>query len=286
MRGFGAFVIVATLLPGSALAQVAVQRTRFDLPSSNGHGAIVVALDEQRVTQLREHVYSAEEPLLDARGSEVWNGSGFSAVHTRDLLYDAYFGLRGASGSTWLSSVPADLDASGYLGIDDADAGGTGIVTLVQRWNDLQATTYVFAPMELPHTAMVMVLHVRNDGDAAQSDVQAFSLHNVHLGFGRPASSFAVGGDIAANGETLEHDDEGGSASYRERGFAGVVVARTLGPIAHFGTSPGQNPFQIVQAGGDLGDNAPAGNAVDDSVGAWQFELGDLAPGDEAWVGL
>lgn len=279
-------------VPIGARAQVPVQRTRFELPSSNGHGAIVVALDHadparaRRVVQLREHPYSAEEPVLDAAMAEVWNGSGFAAVHTRDVLYDAYFGLRGPGGSVWLPDAAIDLDASGYLGIDDASPGGTGIVVLEQSWNDLHATTHVFAPMDLPHAAMAMVLRVRNDGDTTANDVQAFSLHNVHLGFGRPESSFAVGTDIASNGETLEHVDDGTSASYRERGFAGVVVARTLGPIAHYGTAPGQNPYAIVQAGGELGDNAPSAGAVDDAVGAWQLELGDLSPGEEAWVGL
>src|SRR5688572_22361876 len=137
MRGFASVVFGICLgasLCRTAVAQVAVQRTRFELPSSNGHGAILVALDHgdpsraRRVLQFREHPYAAEEPLLDARGEEVWIGSGFGAVHTRDLLYDAYFGLRGPAGATWLPTQPADLDGSGYLGIADEIPGGTGIV--------------------------------------------------------------------------------------------------------------------------------------------------------------
>ncbi|MBC8070001.1 MAG: glycosyl hydrolase, partial [Deltaproteobacteria bacterium] len=285
-------VCVAASLPRAAIAQVAVQRTRFELPSSNGHGAILVALDHgdpsraRRILQLREHPYAAEEPQLDARGEEVWNGGGFAAVHTRDLLYDAYFGLRSSAGATWLPSQPADLDASGYLGLEDDSIGGTGIVALEQAWGELHASTLVFAPMDLPHAAMVMVLYVRNDGDVAATGVQAFSLHNLHLGFGRPSSSFAVGTDNGSNGETLVHGEDAGGARFEERGFAGVVVARALGPISHYGTAPGQDPFAIVQSGGDLGDNSPAVGAVDDSSSAWQFDLGTIAPGEQAWVGV
>src|SRR5687767_14583620 len=112
---------LATLLVAApADAQVAVQRTRFALPSSNGHGAIVVALDDadparrRKLVHFREHVFSAEEPVIDENGDDVWDGAGFGAVYTRDLVFDAFFGLRGESGNLWLPSVPVDLDASGY----------------------------------------------------------------------------------------------------------------------------------------------------------------------------
>lgn len=280
-------IAVALLLsasPALVRAQAAVQRTRYALPSSNGHGAIVVDLADpaKRVVQFREHPFAAEEFALSAGGEEIWNGSGFYVVHTRDLLFDAYFGLRGPAGSTWLPAAPIDLDASGYVAIDDGGVGGTGIVALSQSWGELSATTYAFAPMDLPHAGFVMLLRVRNDGDVDAPGVQAFSLHNLHLGFGRPASAWDVGQDIAANGETLEHDGQ----RFRERGFAGAVVVHALGTPDGFGTAPGQNPYAQVLAGDDLGDNPPSAMAVDDAVGAWQFDLGTLAPGEEAWVGV
>jgi MYXO-CTERM domain-containing protein len=286
--------LVAWILPGSiallsvrAHGQEPVTRTRFELPSSNGHGAIIVSLAEgaRRVTQFREHPYSAEEFELDADGSEIWDGGGFAAVHTRDVLFDAYFGVRGPAGSTWLTDATIDLDASGYLSPDDDETrGGTGIIAMVQRTGDLEATSYVFAPFDLPHAGFVMLLRVRNDGNATANDVQCFSLHNLHLGTGRPSSAWDVGQDIGANNETLEHVMDGGEAYFHERGFAGVVVARALGAIEHFGTTPGANPYAQVQAGGDLSDNQP--NGTTDAASAWQFDLGDLAPGQEAWAGV
>lgn len=281
-------VMIVVALAGPARAQVSVQRTRFALPSSNGHAAIVVDLANgaRRVQQFREHLYATEEFELDGDGMEIWNGAGFQAVHTRDLLFDTYFGLRGPDGSTWLPDAAIDLDASGYLGVVDDEVGGTGVVTLAQSFGALSATTYAFTPMDLPHAGFVMLLRVRNDGDIDAPAVQAFSLHNFHLGFGRPGSPWEVGEDLAANGETLTHDVAGGVASFRERGFAGAVVVRALAPAAHFGTAPAQNPYAQVIAGGDLGDNAPSPGAVDDAVGAWQFGLGTLSPGEEAWVGV
>ena len=115
----------------TAAAQVAPQRTRYELPAANGHGAIIVHLDDvdpakaRRVTHFREHLYATEEPVIDEQGDEVWNGGDFSAVYTRDLLYDAYFGLRDADGQRWLPDLPLDADASGYTSWDGDNLGGS-----------------------------------------------------------------------------------------------------------------------------------------------------------------
>lgn len=291
MRSFGLLFFLPPCLIGlgitSVSAQEPVTRTRFELPSSNGHGAIVVSLADgaRRIQQFREHLYSAEEFALDADGNEIWNGAGFETVHTRDLLFDAYFGVRGPAGSTWLPDATIDLDASGYVAADDDDAhGGTGIVALVQRTGDLEATSYMFAPFDMPHAGFVMLLRVRNDGAATATDVQGFSLHNLRVGDGRPASAWDVGSDISAANETLEHVSLAGNSYFHERGFAGAVVARALAPVDHFGTTPGNNPYAQVQAGADLSDNQPGG--TNDAAGAWQFDLGDLGPGEEAWAGV
>lgn len=285
-------VVTATFLLGAApaSAQVAVQRTRFQLPASNGHGAVVVDLasTSRRITHFREHLFAAEEPQLDAAGEEIWTGNGFATVHTRDLLYDAYFGLRGPGGNTWLTAVAVDEDESGYLGFADGESGGTGIVTMVQSVGDLRVTQYVFAPMDLPRASFVMLVRVQNTGAATISDVQAFSLHNFHLGFGRPASPWELFTDIGENGETLEVQTGGGSTALVERGFAGVVAGRSLGDVAHYGTAPAGDPYMVVAGGGtaNLADDAPSGAAVSGAVGALQFDLGDLGPGEQAWAGV
>jgi hypothetical protein len=294
MRRSGLVLVVIAGWSTPALAQVAVERTRFELPSSNGHGAIVVHLDDadpgraRRVTHFREHLFAVEEPVLDENGDEVWNGTDFAAVYTRDLLYDAYFGLRSGGDQRWLPDAAADLDASGYVGWNASARGGTGVVQLVQQVGELEATTYLFAPQALDQAAFVMVLRVHNGGTATASDVQAFSLHNVHLGFGRATSPFGVPDDIAENGETLERVVDADGEAFVERGFAGVVAARAVGDVVHFGTAPGGNPFAIVDGGGaaDLADNDPSPTGVTGAVGAWQFDLGDLAADEQAWVAI
>lgn len=285
---------VATALAASpALAQEPVQRTRFELPASNGYGALILDLDDanpaqsRRLVHFREHLFAAEEPQLDAAGNEVWNGSDFAATYTRDLLYDAYFGLRDQNGQAWLPSVPVDLDRSGYAGWQEGATGGTGIATMVQTYGSLEATQYFFAPMELQTNAFVMAMRVRNTGPDTVTGAQAFSLHNFHLGYGRAQSPWEVNDDIGENGETLLWDPAGGG-SFTERGFAGVFAMRAVGDVAHYGAAPDVNVFEIVNGGGftDLPDNPTPDLAVTGATGAIQFDLDDLTPGQEAWVAV
>jgi MYXO-CTERM domain-containing protein len=198
------------------------------------------------------------------------------------LLYDAYFGVRVNGAQAWLTRDALDADKSGYAGWQTGAVGGTGIATMVQIHGPLEITTYVFAPRELDRAGFVMALAVRNVGAPPATGVSIFSLHNFHLGFGRPG----VMTDIGETGETVGYDGD-----LSERGFAGVVVARALTPAArHAGSYGGAagNPYDIVQAGApvdltDLNGEAPV---HDGSISAFQFDLGDLPSGETRWVGV
>ncbi len=283
---------ICTAWPTDGRAQVAPERTRYQLPASNGHGAILVDLAEsspgfaRRATHFREHLYAVEEPVLDAEGDEVWNGGDFAAVYTRDLLYDAYFGLRDQDGQRWLTEIPVDEDASGYRSWDAESEGGTGIITMVQQVGSLELRQAYFTPQDLPHAGFVMVMEVRNTGASVVPGVEAFSLHNLHLGTGRPQSPWNLYDDIGENAETLSFD--AASGQFVEVGFAGTVVVQALAPVAHHGAAPQADPYGIVAGGGavDLPDNLPSPGAVDGAVGAFQFSLGDLAPGESQTVGV
>jgi hypothetical protein len=282
-------VVALVAAPRPAHAEVPVQRTFFRLPSSNGHGAVLLDLQQARLTHFREHLFASEEPQLDAGGNELWNGNQPLSVLTRDVLYDAYFGIRAAGNQRWLTSVPVDLDRSGYAGWAAGANGGTGVATMVQKLGDLETTQYFFAPTSLPHAAFVMAMRVKNTGVVTAPGVSAFSLHNFHLGFGRPGSL----ADIGEQGETIEFQSGGGDADFLERAFAGVVVARALGAPSHHGASnsgspPAQNVYAIVNGGGtaDLPDLNGTGPTADGSVSAYQFDFGDLGPGEERWVGV
>ena len=281
-------LLIAGAIASTAQAAPAPQRTRFELPASNGHGAILLDLQKARLVQFREHLFAAEEPVLDADNNEVWDNEQFATVHTRDILFDTYFGVRAEGQQQWLSEAPVDLDASGYLPWVEGAGGGTGIITMVQKIGALRATTYAFAPQGLPAGSFVLLLALENTGGAPLKDVAAFSLHNFHLGYGRPKRPWELANDLAANGETLEYDGAGGQARYRERGFAGVVVTRALGPISHRGVSPGADLYGLVKGGAakDFPDNSPAMGAVDDSVSGYQWSFGDLAPATTKWAGF
>jgi hypothetical protein len=95
------------------------------------------------------------------------------------------------------------------------------------------------------------------------------------------------GATVGENGETIEIDNTASNTDIIERAFAGVVVGRALAPVAHYGTAPTVDVFKIVKDGGaqDLPDVVNATYA-DGSVGAFQFDLGDIAPGAEKWVGV
>lgn len=286
-RVVSACTALAALALAGPAAAAEPQRTRFELPSANGWGALLLDLKQARLTHFREHVFAAEEPVIDAEGEDVWDGEQFGTVHTRDLLFDAYFGARAEGEQFWLTKAPVDEDASGYVAWTGGEQGGTGVVAMVQSVGALRATTYAFAPQGLGAAGFVLVLKLENTGGAALEGVSGFSLHNFHLGFGRPKRPWDVHDDIGENGETLEYEG-GGAPRFRERGFAGVVVARALAPIAHRGVGPGADLFQIVDAGAvaDLPDNAAPANAVDGAVSAFQWDFGDLAPGAEAWAGI
>jgi GH15 family glucan-1,4-alpha-glucosidase len=283
---------LATVLGFSGLsapsqAEVPVQRVVHQLPSANGHGAILLDLQTGKLHHFREHLFAAEEPLLDAQGKEVWDGAQFASVKSRDLLFDAYFGLRSGGQQGWLPGKPVDLDRSGYAPWSGGKTGGTGVAMQVQTSGDLEATQYFFAPQALGHNGFVMLVKVTNKGASTASGVQAFSLHNFHLGFGRPG----VMVDIGEQGETISYDKAKGD--FLERAFAGVVVGRGLGQVAHHAawsnaSSPDKSGYQIVASGGqadlpDLDGDAPT---ADGSVSAFQLSLGDLAPGAESWAGV
>jgi hypothetical protein len=272
------------LLLIAVLANAPVQSAFQTLPSSNGQTAIVVDVLTGKLTHFRDQLFATEEPLLDAAGKEVWVGNQPQAVKSRDLLYDAYLGLRSDGAQRWLTTVPTIVDRRGYAPWKTGVRGGTGVVWWTQKVGTLEIETFAFAPRDLPRAGFVIAARVRNVGSAPANDVQLFSLHNFHLGFGRPG----VMADLAENGETVEAP---GATDVLERAFAGVVVARPLGPLkrrsAWLGTAPAaSNGYQLVAAGApaDLPPLTGTTAVADGWASGFQFELGTLAAGAQAWA--
>ena len=277
-------MILGGLYGGQNAEAAPPHRSWYDLPSSNGYGAVVVDLQQGRAHHLRDHLFATEEPRWDASGDEVWTNNHPEVVWSRDLLYDAFFGLSVDGASSWLTSHPVDLDASGYVGLSDAGpAGGTNLLHIVQQVGDLYVERILWAPWGIERSAMAMLLRVRNDGAAAH-DVKAYSLHNLHLGEGRPGPTQ----DIGTENETIVVHADG---LVEERGFAGVIALRPITTPSHIqgysATSGGDNPWAIVDSGsGELGDSSGDLGSAEDSVSALQWTHGTLNPGQSAWSGL
>ncbi|MCP3143942.1 glycoside hydrolase family 15 protein [Pyxidicoccus xibeiensis] len=276
--------LLCVVAPG-ARAEVAVQRTFLRLPSSNGHGAVMLDLEQKKVSHFREHLFATEEPVIDVAGADVFDRGQPKVVHSRDLLFDAFFGLRSEGTQRWLHTQGADLDASGYAAWAAGKTGGTGLATLVQKVGPLEVTTFVFAPQSLPHASFVMALRVRNTGTSAVPGVSAFSLHNFHLGFGRPG----VMAETDENGEAVELAGD----VFSEKGFAGVLVAHPLGTVARraawlAGATGDASGYDVVNGGGtkDLQAYETAPAVGTGWATAYQFTLGDIPAGAERWAGV
>lgn len=236
------------LLMSLAMPALAVEphRSAPGLAASNGHGALYYDVARGRLTGFLEH------PYRFAR----------AGVQTRNLLWDIYPGLRVGASGTWLTDVAPSAVA--YV-------PGTGVISSVREHAGLRVEEYDFMPMSLGENAFLMLLHVERTGGAGP--VSAYALVNLHLGAGNPPGTA---------GEGLQYNAP--RDAFYEYGPAGVAVGYgSVAPSAHHTAPPG-NPFAQLRAGRDL-DDANGQDGVDDAVGGFQADLGELAVGQEAWVG-
>lgn len=278
--------LVGFLAMPQALAEVPPQRTFDKMASSNGHGAVMLDLKSAALVHFREHLYAVEEFEINGQGQDVWLGNQPQVINTRDLMFDAFFGIRSNGQQKWLKDLPVMPDQSGYAPFAPGKTGGTGVATMVQQVDSLELTHYVFAPQSLAHAGFVMAIRVKNTGASTAAGVSVFSLHNFHMGNGRP-KVFEENNAVGSNGETIELESGNGKTDFIERGFAGVIVGRALSPVAHYATKPAVPDLFNAVPGGvkDLPDLVNASYA-DDSISAFQFNLGDIASGAEKWAGI
>jgi GH15 family glucan-1,4-alpha-glucosidase len=212
-------------------------------------------------------VYDADARKLSTF-TELSYANRSAGKPTRNLAYDAYFGLRASGGSAWLNELPVDSGGLRY-------ADQSGVVEVSQQMGPLHTRQYVFSPWGLEASAVVLALEITNTSSIAQPDAAAYALLNFHLGAGAPSPGTA--------GEQLTYD--GSNDSYSETGPSGLTARYlSLVPSKHHGASP-KNPWPIVKGGGDLVDVEDSG-VLDDAVGGFQWSLEGLAPGETRWVGV
>lgn len=210
--------------------------------TANGYGVAVYDGDAGRVSRWHDRIYQQRSP---------------TDPPVRDLLYDAYFGLRVDGVGAWL----ADAAPGVY-------EPGTHIVQVTRPAADLTVTERLLAPLTLARPALVQVLEVQVTGaDAVSLDV--YSLVNLHLG------------DSTWESERLAWD---GSAVVEQGNNTGLaVVTVPLVAPTKVGCSP-DNPYAALLAAEDLSGTCDA--AGDDLVSGFQWGSGTLEPGQALTVGV
>lgn len=249
-----AVAAVAAIVLAAAGARAAEPRNSWSrLVSSNGFCAVVYDAASRRADGFLEHVY--RYPTRDV-----------GRTGTRDLCWDTYFGVRVGGDAAWLTDVP--LDDVGYL-------PGTGVIRTRQTYQGLRIETFWFAPWDAPGPVLAMVASVENAGAGPSPPVSLFTIHNFHLGGGRP--------EPGADGERIVWNPA--DRSYAETGAGGgVAVYRPVEPPDRRACTP-NNPYPAVRAGADLVDTADSG-PTDDAVAGFQFDLGTLGPGESRTRGV
>lgn len=242
--------IVATA-PFRAAHAVGPHNSWHRLTTGNGYGFATYDAESRRLTFLSDHPYVERAP----------------GDLTRDLAYDAYFGLRASGGAAWLSERPVEA-------LEYRDQ--THVVHATQSLGPLRGETYVLAPWGLEAPAVVLVLRVTNTARVPVTDAAAYALLNFHLGSGAP--------EPGTNDEHITWD--AATNSYRETGPSGlslVYVPFGEGTLRH-GASP-NNPYFTGRDGGDLVQVDDSGT-INDAVAGFQWTFDTLAPGAERWVGV
>ncbi len=254
MARSGLFVslVVSCVASPTALAQPTAERSFERLITGNGHFVASYDRSSRRIDTFLEHPYRFATPRDDP--PDLCR----TADESRDLAFDAYFGVRGGGAGEWLGDAP--LDEAGYL-------PGTNVIRAVQHTGpdrSLRAETWYFAPTELDEPALVMVAEIENVG-ASAIDTSVYALMNFHLG------AASGGREPSADGEEASWD-AARSALYEYGPSQGTIAYVALTPVARVSTATGSaSAYERLQAGADI-----------DDVRSTSAPENDLAPGLEA----
>ncbi|MCB9759572.1 MAG: glycoside hydrolase family 15 protein [Alphaproteobacteria bacterium] len=230
----------------AALAQVEPHFSYPKLLSSNGYGVVIF------------NGGNAGGAVLDGFSDHLYKQLGPESPEVRDLLYDTYFGARIDGDGGWLTSAE-----------DARMITGTNVIEIERRYRTLRFTEVVFAPLDLERPGFVHLLRIENDTAATARDVSLFALMNHHLG---STSNEAEHIGLTEEGALVER----GQDSDLWMHYVPLV------PPTQTGCSP-DNPWQAVNEGRSL--TGCVESSGDDRVGAYEWVIGDLAPGESAWVG-
>jgi hypothetical protein len=136
-------------------------RSWHTLTTGNGHGFQLFNRIEGKLDQFLEHPYRYLAPYDERRDG---------GVSRRDLMHDAYFGLRVNGTSTWLDALRT---------VDYEDQ--SHIIKAQDLYEGLELTIRYFAPFKLEANTLVMILSVHNP-TADSIEAEAIAKVNLMLG--------------------------------------------------------------------------------------------------------
>ncbi|MBL8615798.1 MAG: hypothetical protein JNM72_09345 [Deltaproteobacteria bacterium] len=201
--------------------------------------------------------------VLDRWSDRVYQVRSPGDGPVRDLLYDAYFGVRSAEGSAWLTS---------YTALSPLD--GNAVIEVRRERGGLRFTERHTAPMDLELPATLHTMTVENIGADVIADVELYALNNLHVGTDWGDGAGANRRERIAGGP--------GSGGLVEWGEETGLVMHMI-PAEATDLTPCVDVWRRLQEGGAL-DRSCEGSG-DDQVGALGWQLGDLAPGEARTVG-
>ncbi|HTM23237.1 MAG TPA: hypothetical protein VL172_22100, partial [Kofleriaceae bacterium] len=230
----------------------------FDwLVTGNGFGFQVFSTQDNTVRHFLERPYRYIKPNPS-------NPDGDGIVR-RNLVFDAYFGVRAPGGNVWLGKQT--LEQAGYV-------EESNVIYSVVTVGSVKTTSYFFAPFGYDGNAMVMLLRADNQG-ASAATVDAFSLLNFHMG------TATVPDSPQANAESIAWTAGDGAAIETGPG-GGAMIYVPIGGVDR--ASCAADSFTRVQNGQDITELASCSG--DDKVQVFQKGLGSIPAGGSAWFGV
>lgn len=177
---------------GVGLAQ-SPGRSWYKLTTGNGHGFQVFSRIDGKLEQFLEHPYRFVAPPDERRDG---------GVGRRDLMHDAYFGVRVNGESSW-------LDALRNIEYEDQ----SHIILAKENANGLRLSIRYFAPFGLEANALLMTITAENNSDGPMN-LEVAGKVNLKLGRGRAEPGNENESITIQSEQTVETGPGGGHAYY------------------------------------------------------------------------
>lgn len=228
----------------------AMEKNYHYFTSANGYSAVVFDDISKRVKMFFPHIYKNFD-----KNTEVNN-----------IAFDTYFGLSLDGENFWLPERNEAYSSLNYL-------EKTGIIHTVSRFEKAEVEEFIFAPMSLEVSSMLMLIKVKALADLQSLSI--FSIHNFHLGLEENKVNFKSERILYDSSDIYIESSE--TSDY-------IVAYKPLVPNSIHSTNP-INPYNVVKSGGTL-SNVSDSKIVDDAVCGFEMDYGVVKSGESRWFGV